>query len=76
MMSDKFHITIILGTRPEIIRLSRIIIKLRQYFKVTIIHTGQNYSPELSNVFFSDLGIPAPDYYLGINAASLGVRQI
>lgn len=62
----------IVGTRPEIIRLSRLIPKLDQAFDHTLIHTGQNYDPLLSDIFFSELGIRKPDFYLNANNASLG----
>jgi UDP-N-acetylglucosamine 2-epimerase (non-hydrolysing) len=54
----------ILGTRPEIIRLSRIIPKLDKLSNHILVHTGQNYDPNLSTIFFDDLGLRAPDYYL------------
>lgn len=54
----------ILGTRPEIIRLSRVIALLDQYTQHTLIHTGQNYDYELSQVFFEDLEMRTPDYFL------------
>ena len=69
---NKFHIAVILGTRPEIIRLSRVISVLRTHYDLTLIHTGQNYTKELSDIFFSDLEIPQPDYYLDSDTASLG----
>ena len=59
----------IVGTRPEIIRLSRIIAKLDEFTEHTLIHTGQNYDYELNQIFFEDLGIREPDYYL--NASDL-----
>jgi UDP-N-acetylglucosamine 2-epimerase len=62
----------IVGTRPEIIRLSRTIAKLDTYCKHILVHTGQNYDYELNEVFFSDLGIRKPDVFLeaaGENAA-------
>src|SRR5580658_2766550 len=62
----------ILGTRPEIIRLSRVIAALDRYTKHVLIHTGQNYDYELNQVFFDDLEIRRPDYFLqaaGKNAA-------
>lgn len=65
----------ILGTRPEIIRLSRIIPKLDQYCNHVLIHTGQNFDPALSDIFFKDLGIRTPDYYLGVKSDSFG-KQI
>jgi len=55
----------VLGTRPEIIRLSRILPKLDKVCKHVICHTGQNYDPKLSDIFFKDLGLRQPDYYLG-----------
>jgi UDP-N-acetylglucosamine 2-epimerase (non-hydrolysing) len=55
----------ILGTRPEIIRLSRIIEKLDGLCEHVLVHTGQNYDPNLSDVFFQQLGIREPDHYLG-----------
>ncbi|MPZ46240.1 MAG: UDP-N-acetylglucosamine 2-epimerase (non-hydrolyzing) [Betaproteobacteria bacterium] len=54
----------IVGTRPEIIRLSRIIEKFDRHFEHTLVHTGQNYDYELNEVFFSQLGIRAPDLFL------------
>ncbi|MBI5943848.1 MAG: UDP-N-acetylglucosamine 2-epimerase (non-hydrolyzing) [Chloroflexi bacterium] len=54
----------VLGTRPEIIRLSRIIEKLDSTCKQVLIHTGQNYDVNLNDVFFQQLGVRAPDYYL------------
>ncbi|WP_050426111.1 non-hydrolyzing UDP-N-acetylglucosamine 2-epimerase [Bradyrhizobium tropiciagri] len=54
----------VVGTRPEIIRLSRVIDKLDRYCEHTLVHTGQNYDYELNDIFFSDLGIRKPDYFL------------
>ena len=54
----------IIGTRPEIIRLSRVMTALDRYMDHVIVHTGQNYDYELNQVFFEDLEIRAPDYYL------------
>jgi UDP-N-acetylglucosamine 2-epimerase (non-hydrolysing) len=62
----------ILGTRPEIIRLSRVIPRLDAVCEHTLVHTGQNYDTRLSDIFFSDLGVRQPDYYLGVKAASMG----
>jgi len=56
----------ILGTRPEIIRLSRVIPLLDAHAEHVLVHTGQNYDPRLSEVFFSELGVRPPDVYLGI----------
>jgi UDP-N-acetylglucosamine 2-epimerase (non-hydrolysing) len=55
----------ILGTRPEIIRLSRIIEKLDRLCTQVLVHTGQNYDVNLNDVFFQQLGVRAPDRYLG-----------
>ena len=60
----KLKIVTIIGTRPEIIRLSCVIRKLNLYFDHHLVHTGQNYDFELNEVFFSDLKIKKPDYYL------------
>lgn len=69
------HVMTVLGTRPEIIRLSRILPKLDQVFTHTLVHTGQNYSRNLSDVFFDELGVRTPDVYLGVETASFG-RQL
>ena len=66
------RIITILGTRPEIIRLSLIIKKLDDLFDHILIHTGQNYDPKLNDIFFKDLGVRAPDYSLGAEATSFG----
>lgn len=60
----KLRVMTIVGTRPEIIRLSRVMAKLDQYCDHVIVHTGQNYDYELNEVFFSDLGIRKPDMFL------------
>ena len=61
----KLRVLTIVGTRPEIIRLSRVIAKMDEFCGHTLVHTGQNYDYGLSQVFFDDLGIRAPDYFLG-----------
>jgi UDP-N-acetylglucosamine 2-epimerase (non-hydrolysing) len=61
----------ILGTRPEIIRLSRTMALLDQYSRHIIVHTGQNYDPELSQVFFEEMDLRAPDYHLKSGGGSL-----
>ena len=69
---NKLKIMTVVGTRPEIIRLSRVIDKLDRYCDHVLVHTGQNYDFELNQIFFDDLGIRAPDYFLeaaGANAA-------
>lgn len=63
----------LVGTRPEIIRLSRVIEKLDRHCTHVLIHTGQNYDHELNQIFFSDLGIRAPDAFL--NAAGANAAQ-
>jgi UDP-N-acetylglucosamine 2-epimerase len=60
----KLKVMTVVGTRPEIIRLSRIMVKLDQFCEHVIVHTGQNYDYELNQVFFDDLGIRKPDIFL------------
>ena len=60
----KLKVFTVVGTRPEIIRLSRVITKLDVYCEHTIIHTGQNYDYELNQIFFDDLKIRKPNYFL------------
>ncbi len=60
----KLKVVTVVGTRPEIIRLSRVMSKLDHYFEHTIVHTGQNYDYELNEIFFNDLEIRKPDYFL------------
>ena len=67
-----FKLAIIIGTRPEIIRLSQVINKARQLFDVTLIHTGQNYDYNLNQVFFDDLNIKEPEIYLDCSREHLG----
>jgi UDP-N-acetylglucosamine 2-epimerase (non-hydrolysing) len=62
----------ILGTRPEIIRLSRIIPKLDRFCNHVLVHTGQNFDKNLSDIFFRQLQIREPDYFLGIRSDSFG----
>ena len=62
----------ILGTRPEIIRLSRVMGALDRYTDHVIVHTGQNYDHELNDVFFSDLELRKPDVFLNVDVTSLG----
>lgn len=69
---SKLRLMTIVGTRPEIIRLSEVIKKCDKYFDHTLVHTGQNYDYELNQVFFEDLGLRAPDYYLNAVGADLG----
>ena len=69
----KLHIVSVVGTRPEIIRLSRVLAKLDEHCKHTLIHTGQNYDYELNQIFFDDLGVRKPDYFL--NAAGKNASE-
>lgn len=66
----KLKVMTIVGTRPEIIRLSRVMAKLDQYCEHVIVHTGQNYDYELNEIFFTDLGLRRPDIFLNANAAN------
>jgi UDP-N-acetylglucosamine 2-epimerase (non-hydrolysing) len=66
----RLKVMTVVGTRPEIIRLSRVIAKLDQYCDHCLVHTGQNYDAELNDVFFRDLEIRAPDLFLGIAGES------
>jgi UDP-N-acetylglucosamine 2-epimerase (non-hydrolysing) len=61
---DKIKVMTVVGTRPEIIRLSRVIAALDRYMDHVLVHTGQNYDYELNDIFFDDLGIRKPDHYL------------
>lgn len=66
----KLKIVTVVGTRPEIIRLSRVIPKLDEHCKHILVHTGQNYDYELNQIFFDDLKIRTPDYFLEAAGAS------
>lgn len=68
----KLKLMTLLGTRPEIIKMSAIIKKCDKYFDHIIVHTGQNYDYTLNEVFFKDLGLREPDYYLGVVGENLG----
>lgn len=68
----KLKVMTILGTRPEIIRLSRVMARLDQFTDHIIVHTGQNYDYELNEVFFEDLDVRKPDYFLGVGGGTLG----
>ena len=70
--NGKLKLLIIVGTRPEIIRLSEVIKKCRQYFDCLLAHTGQNYDYNLNGVFFRDLRLGEPDIYLEAVGADLG----
>ena len=68
----KLKVMTLFGTRPEIIRLSRVLAKLDEYVHHVTVHTGQSYDYEMSEVFFRDLGVRKPDYFLGVKADTLG----
>lgn len=68
----KLKVVTIVGTRPEIIRLSRLIPKLDEYTDHILVHTGQNYDRQLNDVFFEDLELRKPDYYLNVDTSSFG----
>ena len=70
--NGKLKLLIIVGTRPEIIRLAAVINKCRQYFDVILAHTGQNYDYNLNGVFFKDLKLADPEVYLDAVGADLG----
>lgn len=69
---SNLKIITILGTRPEIIRLSRVMARLDEYTSHKIVHTGQNYDYELNEIFFKELGIRKPDYFLETGGGTLG----
>ncbi|MEO9634406.1 MAG: UDP-N-acetylglucosamine 2-epimerase (non-hydrolyzing) [Parasphingorhabdus sp.] len=71
-MKSKLKVMTVLGTRPEIIRLSRVMTLLDQHVDHRITHTGQNWDYELNEVFFSDLEVRKPDNFLGVDTSSLG----
>ncbi|MEP6592498.1 MAG: UDP-N-acetylglucosamine 2-epimerase (non-hydrolyzing), partial [Acidobacteriota bacterium] len=64
------NVAVVFGTRPEIIRLSRVIPLLDTFCQVTLVHTGQNYDARLSDLFFRELGVRAPDAHLDVRAGS------
>ena len=68
----KLKVMTILGTRPEIIRLSETIKACDRYFDHVLVHTGQNYDPRLNDIFFQELGLRQPDYYLDCAGKNLG----
>lgn len=70
--NGKLKLLIIVGTRPEIIRLSAVIKKCRTYFDTLLAHTGQNYDYNLNGVFFHDLGLADPEVYLEAVGDNLG----
>lgn len=69
---DGLKLMTIIGTRPDIIKLSEIIKKCDQYFNHILVHTGQNYDYNLNKIFFEELGLRDPDYYLDVAGGNLG----
>ena len=70
----KMRVLTVVGTRPELIRLARTLACLDQHTEHTLVHTGQNYDYELNEIFFSDLDIRKPDYFLNAAAATAADR--
>jgi UDP-N-acetylglucosamine 2-epimerase (non-hydrolysing) len=75
MSISKMKVVTVVGTRPEIIRLSRVMAKLDEHCEHVLVHTGQNYDYELNQIFFDDLGIRKPDHFLNA-AGSSGAETI
>ena len=71
-MNSRLKVLTVVGTRPEIIRLAATIKRLDKYTDHVLVHTGQNYDYELNEVFFEDLGLRKPDYFLEADTSSLG----
>jgi len=72
MKESSLKVVTVLGTRPEIIRLSRVMALLEEHLDHKIVHTGQNYDYELNEIFFNELEIKRPDHFLEVNTTSLG----
>lgn len=72
MKKSTLKVITIVGTRPEIIRLSRVMCLFDKYLRHIAVHTGQNYDYELNGIFYKDLELRKPDYYLGVDTSSLG----
>ena len=71
-MNKKIKLITIVGTRPEIIRLSIIIKRCDENFEHILVHTGQNYDYELNEIFFEDLNVRKPNYFLNAAGNNLG----
>ena len=71
-MIKKLRLMTVVGTRPEVIKMSEIIKKADQYFDQILVHTGQNYDYTLNKIFFEELSIREPDYYLDVVGDTLG----
>lgn len=74
-MANKLKVMTVVGTRPEIIRLSATIKLLDQFTDHVLVHTGQNYDYELNEIFFEDLGLRKPDYFLNADTSTLGTAM-
>ena len=70
-MKNKIKVMTVVGTRPEIIKLSRVICELDRYTNHILVHTGQNYDYELNEIFFEQLGLRKPDYFLNVVGSNL-----
>jgi UDP-N-acetylglucosamine 2-epimerase len=75
MSLKKLKVMTVVGTRPEIIRLSRVLARLDEHCEHVLVHTGQNYDYELNQVFFDDLGLRKPDHFLDSATNSSGAAQ-
>lgn len=71
-MSGRLKVMTVVGTRPEIIRLARVIAAFEEHTDHVLVHTGQNYDYELNEIFFEDLELAPPRHYLGVDTSSLG----
>ena len=71
----KLKVVSVVGTRPEIIRLSRVLARLDQHCEHILVHTGQNYDYELNQIFFENLGIRKPDFFLNSAEGSSGAAH-
>ena len=69
---NKLKVMVVVGTRPEIIRLSETIKAIDKYFELVLVHTGQNYDYKLNKIFFEEFGLKDPDYYLDTPGKDLG----
>lgn len=75
MSLKKLKVMTVVGTRPEIIRLSRVLARLDEYCDHVLVHTGQNYDYELNQIFFDDLGVRKPDHFLDSASNSTGAAH-
>ena len=76
MRNKKLKVLIVVGTRPEIIRLSSVIKKIDKYCNLYLAHTGQNFDYELNEIFFKDLNLRPPDIYLDCGSNSNSSSEI